>query len=405
VSGRGNVTRRGRNSWRIKFDLGTDPVTGKRLTRFVTVRGTKATAQRELTKLLSSADTGQYVDQDRQTTTQFAEHWLATWAARNTSNKTFERYEALIKVHVLPRIGSIPIQKLRAADLQKLYAGLTVADRTRLHIHRIIHRMLKHAAQWSVVQQNVAALLDAPSVKSKEIEILAAAEIARVLETLKGRSLYPIVVTALGTGMRRGELLALRWKDVDLDGAKLRVEQSLEQTKRGGLVFKAPKTRHGRRTITLPSSTVAVLREHFKATLERRLVLRQGKIPDDALVFATWDGATRSQNAMSKEWRRAVHAAKLKATFHSLRHTHASSLIAAGIDVLSISRRLGHGSPAITLGVYGHCSSPTIAPQRRSMRSSAADWSDRSCKHFANGRAVVRATWVMRLYRRAGSIC
>jgi integrase len=342
----------------VKFDLGADPVTGKRLTRFVTVRGTKAAAQKELTKLLSSADTGTYVDPHGETIAAFAARWLRDWAAGNVSNKTFERYEALIKVHVLPRIGSIPIQKLRAADLQKLYAGLTVADRTRLHIHRVIHRMLKHAAQWSVVHQNVATLVDAPSVAGKEIEILTPTEIQRVLEALKERSLYPIVAVALGTGMRRGELLALRWKDVDLDGAKLRVEQSLEQTKRGGLVFKAPKTRHGRRTITLPASTVAVLRDHWKATLERRLQLRQGKTPAGALVFATWDGNTRSPNAMTKEWRRAVHAANLKASFHSLRHSHASSLISAGIDVLSISRRLGHGSPAITLGVYGHLFKP-----------------------------------------------
>jgi integrase len=127
----------------------------------------------------------------------------------------------------------------------------------------------------------------------------------------------------------------------------------------GGLVFKSPKTRYGRRTITLPSSTtVAELRAHWKATLERRLLLGQGKTPDNALVFATWDGSTRSPNAMTKEWRRAIRAVKLTATFHSLRHTHASSLIAAGIDVLSISRRLGHGSPAITLGVYGHLFKP-----------------------------------------------
>jgi len=285
VSGRGNVTRRGRNSWRVKFDLGADPVTGRRLTRFVTVRGTKRQAQAELTKLLSSADTGAYVDPHRETVAEFAARWLRDWAAGNISNKTYSRYEELLRVHVVPRIGVIPIQKLRAADLQGLYAGLTVADRTRLHIHRVIHRMLRHAAQWSVVHHNVAALVDAPSVKSTEIEILTAAEIARVLEALKGRSLYPIVMTALGTGMRRGELLALRWKDVDLDGdAKLRVEQSLEQTQRGGLVFKAPKTRHGRRTITLPSSTVAVLREHWKATLERRLVLRQGNLRRRARV-------------------------------------------------------------------------------------------------------------------------
>jgi integrase len=351
---RGNLTRRGRTSWRFKFEVSANP----RITKYHTLRGTKKEAQEQAAKIVAAHASGQYVDQDKQTVADFAERWLQDWAVGNVSNKTYSRYEELLRVHVAPRIGSIPIQRLRAADLQKLYAGLTVADRTKLHIHRVIHRMLRHAAQWSVVHQNVATLVDAPSVKSTEIEILTAAEIARVLEALRGKSLFPIVAAALGTGMRRGELLALRWKDVDLDGATLRVEQSLEQTKRGGLVFKAPKTKHGRRTITLPASTVAELRDHLKATLERRLMLGRGKLDDDALVFATWDGNTRSPNAMSKEWRRAVHAAKLKATFHSLRHTHASSLIAAGIDVLSISRRLGHGSPAITLGVYGHLFKP-----------------------------------------------
>jgi integrase len=362
VSGRGNLTRRGKSSWRFKFEVSANP----RITKYHTLHGTKKEAQEQAAKIIAQYATGQYVDQDRQTVAAFAERWLRDWAAGNVSNKTYSRYEELLRVHVLPKIGQLPIQRLRAADLQGLYAGLTVADRTRLHIHRVIHRMLKHAAQWSIVHQNVATLVDAPSVKSKEIEILTTTEIARVVAALKGRSLYPIVITALGTGMRRGELLSLRWKDVDLDGAKLKVEQSLEQTKRGGLVFKAPKTRHGRRTITLPASTVTVLREHLKATLERRLQLGQGKTPDDALVFATWDGNTRSPNAMTKEWRRAIHAAKLKASFHSLRHTHASSLIAAGIDVLSISRRLGHGSPAITLGCMVTSSSRTIAPLRRS---------------------------------------
>jgi integrase len=155
--------------------------------------------------------------------------------------------------------------------------------------------------------------------------------------------------------MRRSELLALRWQDLDLDGAKLRVERSLEQTKRGGLVFKAPKTRHGRRTITLPPSAIAELRAHWRAQQEQRLALGLGRASEDALVFATWDGSTRSPNAFTKEWTRAMAEADLPGiTFHSLRHTHASTLIASGLDVLTISRRLGHGSPAITLSVYGH---------------------------------------------------
>jgi integrase len=151
--------------------------------------------------------------------------------------------------------------------------------------------------------------------------------------------------------------LALRWSDVDLDGGKLRVEQSLEQTK-AGLKFKAPKTKYGRRSITLPASLVAELRAHWTAQQQQRLALGQGKAPDDALVFATWDGNARSP-ALTKEWSVQMAAAGLKVTLHALRHTHVSSLIAAGVDILTISRRLGHASPTITLGVYGHLFSNT----------------------------------------------
>jgi integrase len=155
--------------------------------------------------------------------------------------------------------------------------------------------------------------------------------------------------------MRRGELLGLRWSDVDLDRAVLRVERSMEETIKGGLRFKEPKTRHGRRSITLPATAIAVLREHRKAQQERRLQLGQGKAPADALVFTTWDGEPQSPNGLSKEWSRMLKQATLRpVTLHSLRHTHASHLIAAGHDVLAVSRRLGHGSPTITLGVYGH---------------------------------------------------
>jgi integrase len=118
--------------------------------------------------------------------------------------------------------------------------------------------------------------------------------------------------------------------------------------------MKAPKTRHGRRAVSLAPATVAVLREHRRAQQETRLALGLGKAPADGLVFANWDGAIRSPHWLTQAWRKAMKAAGIKATFHSLRHTHASTLIASGLDVLTISRRLGHGSPVITLAVYGH---------------------------------------------------
>lgn len=359
-----NITRRGKNSWRIKFDIEGAAGAGRQ-TRYVTVRGTKKEALVEAAKITAAISRSEYVEGSKETVSQFVERWLRDWTKGNTSNKTYSRYEELLRLHVTPALGTKRIQKLRASHLQSLYATLqrkteadgtpkkkALAARTVLHVHRAVHRMLRHAAQWGVVHQNVATLVDAPSVQETEIDILTPGEVQAVLRTLKGRPIYALATVALGTGMRRGEMLALRWQDVDLNGAVLRVERSLEQTREFGLVFKAPKTKHGRRTITLPASTVAELRTHWRLQQEFRLATGQGRA-NDGLVFGEDDGSPRSPNAVTKAWAKAMPAG-IKATLHSLRHTHASTLIASGLDVLTISRRLGHGSPAITLKVYGH---------------------------------------------------
>jgi integrase len=356
-----NITKRGKNSWRIKFDVEAEPGAGRQ-TRFVTIRGTKAAAKIEAAKITAGIAKGEYVEGSKELVAEFVTRWLRDWTKGNTSNKTYSRYEELLRLHVVPHVGTKRVQKLRAGDLQTLYAtlqretvqdGAGLAARTVLHVHRVVHRMLRHAAQWGVVHQNAASLVDAPSVQDTEIEILTPDGVKAVLQALKGRRLYPIAATALGSGMRRGEMLALRRLDVDLDGAALRVERSLEQTTKFGLVFKAPKTKHGRRTITLPASTVAELRIHMRHQQERWLASGLGRVPDDALVFGEPNGSPRSPNALTKEWAKAMPTG-IDATLHSLRHTHASILIASGLDVLTISRRLGHGSPAITLKVYGH---------------------------------------------------
>jgi integrase len=355
---RGHLVRRGSKSWRLKYDL-PRARSGERQRRYVTLHGTRTQAEAQAAKILASIAGGTHVDPSGETVAAFVERWLKDWADDNVSNKTWTRYAQLLRNYLAARVGHMPLQRLRAADLQAIYAGMAkdgLADRTRLHLHRVTHTMLKHAVQWGVVARNVAAMVDAPRVQAREVEILTPAQIQAALDTLRGKALYPIVATALGTGLRRGELLALRWQDIDLEGPRphLRVERTLEQTKRGGLLFKAPKTKYGRRLVTLPASTVTLLREHRRAQLEQRMALGLGKEPADALMFPNWDGSTRSPNGVTKEWTLAMRKAGLTATLHSLRHTHASTLIASGLDVLTISRRLGHGSPAITLGVYGH---------------------------------------------------
>jgi integrase len=355
----GHIQRRGKNSWRLKFDIGAD-ADGRRRSRYCTFRGSKRDAETKLALLIVENARGEYVDISKIAVAEFIERWLRDWAQSHVSAKTFERYAELLRNHVARRIGKLPLQKLRAIHINELYGTLLqgpppLAARTVGHVHRAFRRALGHAHRWGLVHQNVAALVAPPRVIATEIEILAPDQARVLLQKLEGHSIYPLSVLALATGMRRGELLALRWRDVDLDGAVLRVEQSLEETTKTGLRFKSPKTKHGRRSITLPPTAVTVLRAHWRAQQELRLKLGQGKAPADALVFGTWQGKARSPNSLTKEWRAAVKTAEMPAvTLHSLRHTHASYLIAVGHDVLTISRRMGHGSPTITLGVYGH---------------------------------------------------
>jgi integrase len=354
-----NLTRRGKTSWRLKFDAGRDPATGKRITKFVTLRGSKAEAKAEAARILAGHSVGQFVDPHRETVAQFATRWLRDWAADNIGNRTYCSYEGILKKHVLPRIGGIPIQRLQPVHLQETYAAMAPAsERSRLHAHRVLHRMLGMAHQWGVVHRNVAELLDAPKARSKEVEVLPPQQAQAAIERLRGRPLHAIATVLLGTGARRNEALALRWSDIDLDGGTLRIERALEHTTRGGLVFKTPKTKWGKRTIKLAPGTVAALRAHRLAQQEQRLALGLGRIPDAALVFAMPDGAPLHPTAVSQEWRRIMRPAGLKLTLHSLRHTHASTLINAGIDILTISRRIGHGSAGITLNVYGHLLKP-----------------------------------------------
>jgi integrase len=193
-----------------------------------------------------------------------------------------------------------------------------------------------------------------PTAERDEVTTLRADQIEPLLEALRGSPFEAVATVALFTGLRRGELLAIRWGDIDLAGATMKVERSLEQTK-NGLRFKGPKTKNGRRTITLPMTALEALQAHRVRQLELRLSLGQGKPDTDTLVFSTADGDPLPPNRLSFDWARFVRSRGLpQVRFHALRHTHASALIAAKVDTLTISRRLGHSSPLITLRVYGH---------------------------------------------------
>jgi integrase len=357
---RGNITRRGKASWRLKFDVGNDAA-GNRKTRYVTVKGRRQDAQRELTRLLAAADAGTLPEPSKVTIAVYLRAWLD--GTHGLSPKTAERYRELVKQQIIPHLGAVSLQRLKPSQVQEWHGillksggkgGRALAARTVGHAHRVLHRALQRAVENETLARNVASVIHPPKVEEDEIEILDPEQIVTVMRKLDGHPLFVISALALATGMRRGELLALQLGDLDLDGASVRVERSLEQTA-AGLRFKGPKTKYGRRTISLPPSAVAILRTHRRQQLETRIALGLGKPGPETLLFSNPDGSPISPNYLTRRWQDTCVALDLpRVTFHALRHTHASALIAAGMDVVRISRRLGHGSPSITLNIYAH---------------------------------------------------
>ena len=200
----GHVRRRGERSWELKFDAGRDPASGKRQIKYVSFKGSKREAQFELTRLMAAHSKGDYIDPAKTTLSEFLDRWLRDWAAINVGAKTLERYKELTSGHVQPHIGAMPIQKLQPVHLAELYAKLLregnrqrgkptttgLSPRTVGHVHRAIHKALKVAVEWGVIQRNAAEVARPPKLDAAELEILSVEQARALLEKLKGRPLY-----------------------------------------------------------------------------------------------------------------------------------------------------------------------------------------------------------------------
>ena len=373
----GHIRPQGDGSWEIKFDLGRDPLTGRRVTKYVTFRGTKRKAQEELTRLLGQRNDGSYVEPTKMTVAQYLNHWLEADIDRRVAARTAARYREIVEKNIIPKLGHVPVRKLTAVHIEAFEAELQregwvkarakqkvkegeeapiqekrgLSAQTALHVHRTLSQALGHAVRLGVLFKNPARQVKPPRPPSREIKILGKNEITTLLNAAKAVGLYVPVLVAVTTGMRRGELLALRWSDIDPTAAQLTVNQSLERIK-GKFGFKSPKTKTSRRTITLPTITVQALRRHLKEQHEARLKLGLGRDPR-GLVFARPDGQPMDADTLTKAFRRLVASAKVTPiTFHGLRHTHISHLLMEGFHAKVVSERAGHAHVNITLGVY-----------------------------------------------------
>lgn len=352
----GHIRRRGKQSWELKFDAGSD-ANGERITQYHSFKGTKKEAEYKLAELIAAVGRGAYVEPSKMTVADFVRARVDQWeAAGHITARTSQRYRQLIENQIVPHLGKKLVQKLSRLDVEAWHAALRtggLAARTVGHAHRVLGKALHDAEDDNLIARNVCKLRKPPKVAETEMVIVR--DVPGLVDKLRGSRLYTPAILALLTGMRLGEILAVRERHVDLDRAVIEVREALEETKAHGIRFKAAKTKAGRRHVTLPDMAVDALRAHRTQLLEIRMKLGVGKLTDDALFFANLEGKPLRPSAVSSDWGRlAEHIGMPEVTFHALRHTHASQLIAQGVDIVTISKRLGHAKPSVTLAVYAH---------------------------------------------------
>lgn len=328
------------------------------------IRGflTQRAAQKELNKVLRSLDDGTYAEASKQTVAEFLERWLDT-IKPNLEAKTIERYKEIVDLNINPRLGAIQLTKLQPQQISEFYAWSATSGnrrtqtglsaRTVLHIHRLLRKALQQAVIWQIRPTNPAAMIEAPRAKNKEMKPVEEDRAGWLIEAAAGTELYLPIRMALFTGMRRGEILGLRWSDLDLNNFRLTVNQSLGQT-RAGAHFKEPKNKKSVRTIALSETLVTAIKAHAKRQ-QRIKDLFGTDYPKHDLVMPLPDGTPWPPDRFTDDYitfTRRVTAREIR--FHDLRHTHASELLRRGIPIKTVSQRLGHSNPTVTLNIYAH---------------------------------------------------
>jgi len=354
---RNGIMRAGRNSYSIQLSIGRDPVTGKRIQQWISFKGTLKEAQQKRNELVHQINTGSFMRPGKTTLAEYLKKWLSDYVKPNISPRGFERYQGIIVKHLIPDLGSIPLAQLKSEHLQRHYSiklnnGLS-AGTVRYH-HAVIHKALQTAIKLGLVSHNVADGVDIPRIQRKEMQTWDEYDLTRFLEAAKASPYYVLFHTALFTGMRRSELLALRWSDVDFVFSQISVSRGLHHLKDGSYIFTQPKSRKSRRTIALSPSPILTLKEHKGKQEEIRAKLGLPFTCDD-LIFTDLQGKPFRPNTITRAWTMLAQNTGVRVIrLHDARHTHASIMLKQGIHPKVVQERLGHSSIQMTLDTYSH---------------------------------------------------
>lgn len=358
---RGQLKRKGtdtgKEAWVIAIERGRDPITGRRLRDMHSFHGTRREADRERTRLLHALAVGTYAEPSKETLGEYLQRWLRDHARHAVAPQTFERYEQISRLHLQPMLGAHRLTELRPkhiAEAEAAWRDSGLSPRTCVHHHRVLHDALEQAVRWQLLQSNPAHAIKPPRAEQREMKVLDVEQASALLEALRGSQLEAPIVTALFGGLRVGELLGMRWQDLNLSAAQLSIQQTAQRATGAGVVFRPPKTHRSRRAITLPAVTVDVLRQQRARQLEQRLQAGPAWHQTD-LVFTDALGRPIDENGLRRAFYEVLAGAGLpRIRLHDLRHTMATLMLAQGEHPKVVSERLGHATVGITLDLYSH---------------------------------------------------
>jgi integrase len=376
----GNLRKRGKESWELSFSHGYD-ANGKRIRYYKTIKAkSEREAQKELAKFVTEIEKGSYVEPSKLTLSEFADKWIEMHGKQNLAPKTLDLYQGLLNDRIIPALGHLKLEQLKPMHLVEFYKNLKesgrrldgksgpLSDQYIVHHHRLLRTLLQYAVKWQFLNSNPATQVDPPKVRRKQTDVYDEKQVQALLEAVEHEDIkYKVLINlAVSTGMRQGELLGLEWKHFDFDNSTIQVCQSSQYIAGKGVFTKPPKNETSVRSIVVPSSVIALLKQYKVEQNKDRLRIGDKWNETDRL-FTTWDGKPMHPTTVSSWFPKFLSKNDLpKIRFHALRHTAATLLIAQNVHMKTISSRLGHSNIQTTMDIYGHAlkSSDQVAAEK-----------------------------------------
>ena len=344
----GTIYKRMDGTWSAQVSI-----QGRRLTKYTK---TQSEARTWLRTTINQVDNGITFLGAQMELGKYLEQWLVT-VKTSVRPKTYEQYKQIVTSHIVPILGRIKLKDMRLDHVQSLYNNKLksgTSNRTVRMIHAVLHRSLNQALQMGIISRNPSDAVMKPKLIKKEMKTLTDAQVQTLLLAARGTRNEVLYQLAVTTGLREGELLGLKWADLDWITRHVKVQRQLQWLSGQGLVFSEPKSAAGRRVIVLGTATIEKLREHYQRQQWERLAAGDRWVEND-LIFPTTIGTPSNWRSLVRSFKKLLHTSNLpNIRFHDLRHTAATLMLQQGIHPKVVQERLVHSQISLTLGTYSH---------------------------------------------------